>query len=285
MARRHYNTEKKVPQYFGAWEFVIDLTASSSTTVSVFSTTSNYSSSFPRKPSIIIDWGDGNVETKNLVAASTLHSHTFPSKSVYTVHVDEVFIPNEEQARVSKILFNSQSYDCLQQLNIYKSDTITEINQICNNRKKLTGFADDFKFETPNCLTTSGTFYGCTGLVSLPSGIFDIMTNVTSFYYLCPSCTALTSLPSKLFKYNTKCTNYSEVFSYCTALTANVNDVFDEATLNKVTATASAFRNCTLLNGEALPIIDQLTAATAITRTFTNCTTLTDYTAIPSTWK
>jgi len=284
MARRHYNIENKVPQYWGAWEFVIDLTSATSLTVGVFSTTSNYSTSYNRKPTLIIDWGDGTTETKELAATSTTHQHTFPSKSVFTVHIDEVFIPNEEQARVTKLLFNAQSYDCLTHINIYKSDEITNIDQICNNRKKLIGFGNGFKFEVPNCLTTSGTFYGCTGLTSLPSGIFDIMTKITSFYYICPNCTGLTSLPSKLFRYNTKCTNYSQIFAYCSALTANLNDVFDGATLNKVINTSYGFRNCKI-TGEALPIIAKLTSATTISGTFNNCTTLTDYTSIPATWK
>lgn len=57
-----------------------------------------------------------------------------------------------------------------------------------------------------------------TKLKEIPAGIFDGLTEVTTFASTFVGCTALTSIPVGLFDNNTKVTEFVMTFRDCTAL-------------------------------------------------------------------
>ena len=59
------------------------------------------------------------------------------------------------------------------------------------------------------------TFYGCTGLTSIPEGLFKNNVNATNFWNTFGRCTGLTSIPEGLFKNNVNAENFSDIFNGC----------------------------------------------------------------------
>ena len=63
-------------------------------------------------------------------------------------------------------------------------------------------------------------FYYCTGLTSIPEGLFKNNVNVTGFVGTFNGCTGLTSIPEGLFKNNVNAVNFISAFSGCRGLTS-----------------------------------------------------------------
>ena len=64
------------------------------------------------------------------------------------------------------------------------------------------------------------TFIGCTGLTSIPEDLFKNNVNVKDFENTFIDCTGLTSIPEGLFKNNVKVEGFGGAFYRCTGLTS-----------------------------------------------------------------
>lgn len=120
--------------------------------------------------------------------------------------------------------------------------------------------------------------------------------NATIFSYTFERCFALNGpIPNGFFKNNVNVTTFAGVFYNCSGLTGAIpNDLFD-GTYN-VSAFTSAFQNCSGLTGTTPTGTDNLELweragqpgyPTTITGTtcYRNCTNLTNYSSIPTTWR
>lgn len=157
-------------------------------------------------------------------------------------------------------------------------------------------------------------FYGCSNLVSLPSGSITGAENVTTFSYCFRDCTSLTAIPVDLFKYTVNVTTFAHCFYGCTSLTTIPNGLFDYCV--NVTSFLRCFYGCknlalptSIFNLSALQtkqpnmlycfgttsIADSHTGTvqpiwiyvtiTANNSCFLNCTALTNYSSIPTLWR
>ena len=111
-------------------------------------------------------------------------------------------------------------------------------------------------------------FQDCTGLTSIPEGLFANNTKATDFRFCFNSCTGLTSIPEGLFANNTKATDFSYCFNFCTGLTSS-----------------------TPLDNDGTPLYNRSEGKEGYSvvndhkRCFNGCTLMSDYSSIPSDWK
>ena len=147
----------------------------------------------------------------------------------------------------------------------------------------------------------SETFSNCTSLTSIPEGLFDKCTEVTSFNSTFSGCTGLTNIPEGLFDNCTEVTNFYGTFRRCAGLTEIPEGLFDNCT--EVTRFGATFHECNGLTGESPYTVinvdgqdikvhlyeranypEYFTIPTDYQWCFYNCTGLTDYSSIPSSW-
>ena len=117
------------------------------------------------------------------------------------------------------------------------------------------------------------TFGGCTGLTSIPEGLFKNNVNAEYFNDTFTGCTGLTSIPERLFKHNVKATNFQRTFRGCTGLTSIPEGLFK----NNVNAKSflDTFTGCTGLTSIPEGLFKNNVNATDFQNTFSACRGLT----------
>lgn len=143
------------------------------------------------------------------------------------------------------------------------------------------------------------TFSGCKNLKSIPEDLFAGVSGVPSmnmFNGTFRNCTGLTSIPENLFAGISGApatTMFSDTFSGCSSLTSIPENLFgdisgpaaslmfDHMFFDCVNLTGPSAR----INGKYLYEIWPDLASTSRSYIYYNCTGLTDYANIPSTWK
>jgi hypothetical protein len=142
--------------------------------------------------------------------------------------------------------------------------------------------ADMFQYST-KATTFSNTFASVLTLTTVPSGLFNNVPNVTTFASCFFGCTALTSVPSDLFDQNTTAVNFSGTFYNCRALTNVLQFTYNTSVtiFNNVYNMSSTVNS---LSGTAPEIWNRIPIP-AGTNAFNNCTGLTNFASIPSTFK
>ena len=201
--------------------------------------------------------------------------------------------------------------------NLFSNNTaVTDFNYTFGYCSGLTGSIPANLFSNNTAVTDfSETFYNCTGLIgSIPENLFSNNTAVTSFGYTFSSCSGLTSIPENLFSNNkavtsffatfsgcsqltsTAVTSFNSTFRYCSGLTSIPESLFSNNTA--VNNFGYTFASCSGLTGnvptdtDGTPIYNRSTPGksgyaivTSYTNCFRNCSGLTDYVSIPSSWK
>ena len=111
---------------------------------------------------------------------------------------------------------------------------------------KFTGIPE-WLFDKKVRSTVMSTFQACTGLTSIPEGLFKNNVNAISFYMTFESCEGLTSIPEGLFKYNMNVNDFKGTFRYCSRLTNIPNKIIEYAKqVEQGVGTAKGiFHNCT----------------------------------------
>jgi len=96
--------------------------------------------------------------------------------------------------------------------------------------------------------TLNSCFRGCSGVSVIPSGIFDLLVNLSSyaFYYTLYGCSSIVSLPVDLFKYNVLVSSYGfySALTHCTSLEVVPSHTFRYNTLVGAYGFHSTFYDC-----------------------------------------
>ena len=198
---------------------------------------------------IDIDWGDGVVTR---YTTTGIKSHTYALAGTYRVRVSGSMTAG----------------------NIRQDSTGTYANapkvKATSAIKGITGL-----------LNFSFTFYGCTGLTSLPTDLFRYNTAVSTsgFFQTFYGCTGLTSLPTDLFRYNTAVSTWGfrATFDGCTGLTVLPTDLFRYNTAVSTSGFYYIFNGCTGLTSLPTDLFRYNTAVSTsgFRQTFQGCTGLT----------
>ena len=170
-------------------------------------------------PNININWGDGGA-VENFTSTGQ-KAHTYTNAGTYTVKISGSF------ASGGNIRLGSNSSN---------RSRLKGTKAVCN----IVGLSN-----------FSSTFYGCTGLTSLPTDLFRYNTAVSSsgFYATFYNCTSLTSIPTDLFRYNTAVSSsgFYRTFQNCTGLTSLPTDLFRYNTAVSSSGFYRTFHGCTKL--------------------------------------
>lgn len=258
-----------------------------------------------------VDWGDGSSDDFNATVNTT---HSYATAGVYTirmsghVHLIDFFIYPDPGLGTPKLISAIKTpirgitglvsaYEMFKHCENISSipaglfdecPGITTFYDTFLACKKITAIPPGLFNAQTNVTTFYATFDNCDALKEIPPGLFDKHPNVTNFAWTFAKCYALTSIPPGLFDKHTKVTTFSHVFFRCYALRSIPPLLFDKNTL--VTTYANAFEDCSQLTGEtpansAGQKLWELVPVPTGTTCFTNCTKLSDYAAVPATWK
>ena len=181
--------------------------------------------------------------------------------------------------------------------NLFSNNTaVTNFNGTFANCFKLTSIPEILFSNNTAVTSFTDTFANCTGLTIIPENLLSNNTAVTSFYGTFQSFRGLTSIPENLFSNNKAVTDFSYTFYSCTELTSIPANLFSNNTA--VTDFSYTFNECSGLTGnvptdtDGTPIYNRsgegkegYAVVTQHEGCFGNCTGLTDYVSIPSSWK
>lgn len=129
--------------------------------------------------------------------------------------------------------------------------------------------ADYFPASVSGGISVAYMFQNCTALKSVPEGLFDDFSGVTTMNQMFENCTSLESLPTGIFDSMVKVTSANQVFNGCSAFTGE-----------------SPY---TLVDGEKVHLYERSTDnGFAVIKnhknTFTGCEKMADYAFIPIDW-
>ena len=142
----------------------------------------------------------------------------------------------------------------------YMESKITEIPEWLFSRKitsrrmssfdgneNITSIPEGLFKNNVNVADFSRTFRGCTSLTSIPEGLFKNNVNATYFSSTFSDCIGLTSIPEGIFKNNVNVINFESTFYGCTGLTSIPEKIieFAKKVNNKGGSTDRMFSNCT----------------------------------------
>ena len=271
-----------------------------------------------------VNWGDGNVETigkedyeeKGKIASTTNNiqvAFSIPSSAIYHKYNEknkEIEVEVEGNIVGIDSLAAGRYYDKELGESVYYEEGPNKIIEItqwgetglegiylgeCRNLRKIASPTENsFK----NITDFSYTFFGCTGLTSIPEDLFANCPNVTDFSYTFFGCTGLTSIPEDLFANCPNVTDFSCTFVGCTGLTSIPENLF--ANCPNATDFYATFAECTNLTGNAIPLWERVEGyenldfedIDAWVETnprgegcYYNCTKLNNYNNIPMYWK
>lgn len=286
-------------------------------TLEYTTTTINESITLPCSGSvnITVDWGDGSAKE---IFKTDKPQHSYLKPGVYIVKIIGDFISmNKSSYNVTKVISwgntnNLLTYmsfafiDCSNLTSIPTDEyeafiNVTTFDSTFANCSGLTGSIPEGLFDySLNVTDFNGTFYGCRNLTSIPQGLFDNCPKVTSFSGVFNSCSGLTSIPIGLFDKNVNVTTFYYAFVNCTNLTSIPQSLFDNCP--NVTDFSNTFQNCYNLTGTvpydslggtqtSTPLYDRSVGVNGYVKPtvfygcFFNCTKLSDYSSIPSSWK
>jgi len=197
-----------------------------------------------------IDWGDGNIDiVQGGVHFEDYIEHIYSNLGMYIVSMSG-------QTSGLKI------YD----ERAYQAEDYAMVTRVLTPLNLVTGLTDLTEF-----------LYYNWNLTSIPSGLFDNCTNVTSFEYAFSTCRNLTSIPSGLFDGCPNATDFIATFENCRNLTSIPSGLFDNC--SNVTSFYSAFTNCRDLASIPSGLFDNCLNVTNFEYAFANCQ---DLASIPS---
>jgi len=249
-------------------------------------------------PNFSVAWGDGNGDT---ITSSTQveRIHTYVSAGTYTISIlglMPVFSVNNNSSirTLIRSIINFGNVG-LRRVDFFGCSFITSIPstgtgladvEIFSNFMRSTGItsipSDLFSLST-NATTFTDAFSFNSGITSVPTGLFDSNINATIFSSTFNACINLNSVPSTLFDQNINIVNLASCFRNCRSLTQPLQFTFNTA----VTTFANIYNMGTTANSMAG------TAPTLWLRipepfgfaAFRNCINLTNFATIPSNFK
>jgi len=232
-------------------------------------------------PSVIISWGDGTANSPLITSSSSVNRiHTYVSPGTYTITISG-FMPGftvNNNSAIRSLITELVQWGIvgLRTINFYGCGNLTAIpgSGTLSGVGGYTGLAEVVSFNSA---------FQATKLSSIPSDLFDYSPSATTFSSCFFACTALTSVPSTLFDLNVNATNFSGTFRNCLSLTNVLQFTYNtNVTIFNNVYNMSSTSNA--LTGTA-PELWNRTPTPAGTAAFRNCTGLSNFASIPSTWK
>jgi hypothetical protein len=205
-----------------------------------------------------VNWGDGTADSTIITYNDINRIHTYASAGTYKISM---------WGTCTKFSFNNAGDRLkIRQLLDFVDMGFTILNFCgCEN---LTSIASSMR-KLKSLTTAVEMFRNCYALTSIPSGIFDGSTGITSFYYTFQDCRGLTSIPSDLFRYNTAVTNFGSTFINCIYITSIPSDLFRYNTA--VTDFNYIFNGCTRMASIPSDLFRYNTTVTDFSNSFGNC--------------
>ena len=259
-------------------------------------------------PSLYITWGDGNTSPLITASNSANRIHTYTTAGTYTVSISG-FMPgfsvnNNAANRVLITELVQWGIVGLRTVNFYGCQNLTSIPgstslsgvggytglaEVVNfsnflNGTKITSIPADIFDYSPKATIFIGTFASISTISTVPAGLFDSVPNATTFQNCFFACSTLTSVPSTLFDLNVSVTSFNGTFRNCRALT-NVLQFTYNTSVTTFTQVYDMSSTTNALSGTAPTLWTRIPVPTGIQYAFRNCTGLTNYASIPSTWK
>ena len=205
---------------------------------------------------ITINWGDGTQEDYGTTGYFS-HKYSVSEPSNF-----DIKIIGDIKGLNSKDL-NKRTITGIKQWGTSKLESM----EYAFYKQPLEFIANDEFGALQNITSFLYTFSGCSSLTSIPQGLFDNCTEVTSFAGTFSGC-SLRSIPQGLFDNCTEVTSFAGTFSDCSF--SIPKGLFDNCT--KVTSFAYTFKGCSF-NLSFIPkgLFDNCTEVTDFSYTFYKC--------------
>ena len=256
-------------------------------------------------PNFTVNWGDGN--TSSITSATDLDkTHTFSSAGTYDISISGLMpyfkVNNNASIRGLIVAIIQWGTVGLRTIDFYGCSNLTTIPGSASlslvggytglaNVVSFAGFmrntglisipSDLFDY-SPNATTFTDTFSN-TPITSIPSGLFDTNVNATSFASCFFGCTSLNSVPLTLFDLNVNVISFLSTFRNCYSITEPLQFTYNTS----VTTFANVYNMATSSNamtGTAPELWNRVPAPSG-TDAFRNCLNLSNYASIPTIWK
>ena len=122
-----------------------------------------------------------------------------------------------------------------------------------------------------------------TGIISIPSNLFDKCTKVTTFNQTFRECSSLQTIPTGLFDNCTKVTDFGGYSSsdYFMGTFSRCSNITGESPYTVINVDGQDVK---VHLYERVNYPDYFTAPTRIYNCYSNCSKLTDYSSIPTDW-
>ena len=242
---------------------------------------------------------------QNVIFKSNYSSAFNGCKSLTTIKSNAFICPNlnnmDEMFNYLSALsvIEKDAFDCPNVTSMQETFANTDIEEIPEGLFDKCTKVTDF----------SEAFFGCKKLQTIPEGLFDKCTEVTSFARTFYWCEKLQNIPVGLFDKCPEVTSFAGTFYGCSSLTSIPTGLFDNNTKVKqfgynYPTVGGTFGACRNLTGESPYTVINVngvdtkvhlyersnypvyfTAPNVSRYCFENCTGLTDYDNIPSSWK
>jgi len=258
-------------------------------------------------PQVTISWGDGSGNSP-LITSSTSNDriHTYSTAGTYTITIAGLLpgfsVYNNSSIRnliTGIIQFGTVG---LRTLNFYGCVNLTSIPSSASlsalggyegldemisfasfmRSTRISSIPADMFDYSPNATTFTDCFGLNPSLTTVPSGLFDSVTGATTFANCFLGCSTLTSVPSTLFDTNINVLSFAGLFRNCLQLTNVLQFTFNTA----VTNFSNVYNMSTVANAltGTAPELWNRTPIPLGTNAFNNCTGLSNFASIPSTW-
>ena len=215
---------------------------------------------------LVVDWGDGTKSVVNdldVERGDVRHTYATSATSNRVVTIDGEI---DRTGRLERSVFDKRSLVAVRSLGPIKGSAAL-------------------------------LFSGCSSLTTIPKGLFDHCTALTSFSGCFKECSALTTIPEGLFDKLAAVESFADCFYGCNKLKAIPPGLFDHCT--KISDLIDCFFACTSLTGETpYTMVDgkkvplwRRYEGNGFRRVrygnccFRDCTGLSDYAEIPDVWK
>ena len=194
-----------------------------------------------------VDWGDGTFTDLASYSSNNRPIHTYEKAGKYVI----VYT-----GKISGLYgVHNTSYDISRIIKIGGDLGVVDMSSAFMSQKKLTeipiGVFDELTEVTTFGNTAhAGCFMNCTGLIGdIPEGLFDKCTKAKDFSFTFENCKGLTGpIPAGLFANCSEATNFCGTFNGCSGLTGSIPvELFKNNT--KVTDFRYTFANCKNLTG------------------------------------
>ena len=157
---------------------------------------------------------------------------------------------------------------------LFSKKVTSEVMSVFIDCTGLTSIPEGLFKNNVNVKNFGSTFYGCKGLTSIPERLFEHNIKVRAFESTFQECTGLTSIPEGLFKNNVNTADFGNTFYNCTGLTSIPEGILK----NNVNATyffGNTFEGCTGLTSIPEGLFKYNVNATDFGSTFNRCKGLT----------